>query len=554
MVLFSSKSRPYHYGPYPLERIRRDATVLQDEGSRARIGRPRQPETPGDAGSPFAAALQKYQDIFHSLRADEPALAKAPVPEDLGRRATDIKGSAYFLNASQVGICRIADHCWLADAEPLPHDHAIVILVEVPRTPEEASLARSWVSGSVADIAGFRAYEVAISVANHIQKMGFSAVAHDCRAGDVDLDRLTVMAGLCVRSGDEVVNPYLDGQYAACAVSTDYALATDLPLAPRAAQRARNLAYWLGLGGATSGLERWRQNNRATHLSKFAMETVDRVDKPTTLIIDDEVPRVPKRASFFDRPIHGDLGEKSQAERMRFAFKHPLAAAMVKQIMAMVPHQDGPPADTEASSCADAEENTRAIKSLSYLLGGIPVGLLLVRWLRGVDVREIGSGNIGATNVRRAFGNGAAGLSMFLLVYVLDFTKGFVPSFWGPAWFAGPDSRAVWFGACAIVGHCASPFLRLRGGKGVATTTGVVAVLDPLALAVALAAFFVTLALTRRVFLGSLAIGGALAATIILREPSTAFTQRWAESVFGLAIAGFLVYTHRSNIAKMRQQ
>jgi hypothetical protein len=135
MVLFSSKSRPYRYGPYPLERIRRDATVLEDESNRARIGRPRQPETAGDTGSPFAAALQKYHDIFHSLRADEPAPAKAPVPEDLGRRATDIKGSAYFLNASQVGVCRVADNCWLADAEPLPHDHAIVILVEIPRTP-----------------------------------------------------------------------------------------------------------------------------------------------------------------------------------------------------------------------------------------------------------------------------------------------------------------------------------------------------------------------------------------------------------------------------------
>ena len=112
-----------------------------------------------------------------------------------------------------------------------------------------------------------------------------------------------------------------------------------------------------------------------THLSKFAMETVDRVDKPTTLIIEDEVQRVPKRASFFDRAIHGDLGEKTQRERSRFAFKHPFATAMLKQIGAMVPHQDGPVADSPAISCGDPEENTRALKSLSYFLGAELTGI-----------------------------------------------------------------------------------------------------------------------------------------------------------------------------------
>jgi ferredoxin len=388
MILFSNKARPYHLGPFPLERLARDAGLLEDEINATRRSRR---EAGAFADGAFAAAVDKYHGIFHSLRADDPAPARAPVPDDLARRAVDLKGAAYFLNASQVGICELPESCWLAGAEPLAHSHAVVVVVELPRTPEDGTLARSWVDGSLEAMAGFRAYEIGISVANQVQKMGFSAIAHDARFGDVDLERLAVMAGLCYRAGDRVLNPYLDDRFAVCVVTTEYALATDLPLSSRAARRAKGIGYMLGLGGATSGLERWRQNHRPTHLSKFAMETVDRVDEPTTLIIEDEVPRVPKRASFFDRAVHGDLGKKTQAERTRFAFKHPLAAAMVKQIMAMVPDQDGPVAEKPDAACADAEENTRALKSLSYLLGAELTGICEVpryAWYSHVDKGE----------------------------------------------------------------------------------------------------------------------------------------------------------------------
>ena len=372
VILFSNKSRPYHLGPFPLERIARDPSIGPAESERPRVSRPR----PGSSDDgPFAAAIDKYHDIFHSLRADDPAPAEAPVPEDLGRRAIDIKGAAYFLNASQVGICDMPGNGWLEGSEPLEHSHAVVICVELGRTPEAGSLANAWVSESIEAAAAFRAYEIAISIANQVQKMGFSAVAHDARYGDVDLARLSILSGLSTRSGETVINPYLDDRFALAAVTTDYPLATDLPLSTRAARKAKGIGYWLGIGGSTSGLERWRQSSRATHLSKFAMETVDRVDEPTTLIIDEEVPRVPKRASFFDRAVHGDLGKKTQHERTRFSFKHPLAAAMVKQIMAMVPHQDGEVADAPDVNCGDAEENTRALKSLSYLMGAELTGI-----------------------------------------------------------------------------------------------------------------------------------------------------------------------------------
>ena len=385
MIFFANKSRPYHLGPFPLERLRREPAILRDEAARLPVER----RVAGPAlDGEFAAALDRYRQIFHALREHGQAPAKAPVPEDLARRMVDIKGAGYFLNASQVAICELAAACWSRGAVTRPHSHAIVVLVEHGRNPEAGSLARAWVENSIADVAAFRAFEIAISIAHHIQAMGYSALAHDFHSGDLDLERLTVMSGLGYRAGEAVMNPYLDDRYAVAAVSTDYALATDLPLAPDAARKAKSLAWWLGIGGGMSALERWRQNNRPTHMSKFAMETVDRVERPTTLIIDDEVPRVPKRASFFDRAMHGDLGAKAQKERARFAFKHPLAAAMVSQIRAMVPHQDGPVAASPAAACGNAAENTRALKSLSYLLGAELTGVCEIpdyAWYSHVD-------------------------------------------------------------------------------------------------------------------------------------------------------------------------
>ena len=190
----------------------------------------------------------------------------------------------------------------------------------------------------------------------------------------------------------------------------------------------------------------------------------------------------------------------------------------------------------------------------AYLLGSVPFALILVRLVAGVDVREIGSGNVGATNAARAFGKRGR-IPMFALIYVLDCAKGLLPTLFGPGLFGftgSPElSYQVLFGAAAILGHCTSPFLGFRGGKGVATTTGVIAYLAPYVLVVAVAMFFAVLGLTRQVFLGSLALGMTLAVGVIVEDPSQAFATRWPLTVFSLVVALFLFYTHRSNIQKM---
>ncbi|MCA8955963.1 MAG: glycerol-3-phosphate acyltransferase [Planctomycetes bacterium] len=189
--------------------------------------------------------------------------------------------------------------------------------------------------------------------------------------------------------------------------------------------------------------------------------------------------------------------------------------------------------------------------AVAYLIGSIPFALLMVRWVAGVDVRTIGSGNVGATNAARAFGKRGR-LPAFLAIYLLDFAKGYLPAQFGPGLCGAEHGLLgpVLFGAAAILGHCTSPFLRFRGGKGVATSTGVFCVLTPAVLGVALLVFLAVFAATRQVFLGSLAIGLTLVIGTVVEDPSGAFGPRLPLTVFSSAVALFLVYTHRSNIRK----
>jgi reductive dehalogenase len=365
-----SKDRPFHLGPFPLETLPRDRSVLEAEAARPRAKSP--DVAPPD--SPLGRAVDTYRAIMAGFADGAPAPARAPVPDDLARRAVDIKGGAYFMDASHVGICRIPDTAWAADADRPDHDFAVVVLVEHGRLPEPDNLAHGWTGGVRDAMSAMRAAEIAICVAGHIRAMGYSARAHVSGNGILDSERLAVLAGVVLRHGDTVTSPYLDRGFAIAAVSTAYELPADLPL-HRDAGKAKGLGYWWGINGARSGRERNRQARRATHLSRYPMETVKRVDRPTTLILDEEVPRVSKRAAFFQRALHGDLGDKARRERGRFAFKTPFSFSLLQLIRAMVPHQDGAAATADIARYGDPGANARAIKSLSYFLGSDLTGI-----------------------------------------------------------------------------------------------------------------------------------------------------------------------------------
>ncbi|MBL9015060.1 MAG: glycerol-3-phosphate 1-O-acyltransferase PlsY [Myxococcales bacterium] len=174
---------------------------------------------------------------------------------------------------------------------------------------------------------------------------------------------------------------------------------------------------------------------------------------------------------------------------------------------------------------------------LGYFAGAIPFGVILAN-LRGVDIREHGSGNIGATNVTRVLG-----ARLGAVVLVLDAAKGALP-----VWFAiqqtGAPGTVCLVGWAAILGHCFSPFLGFSGGKGVATATGVFLMLSPRDVAIAVGVFLVVLAWKRVPALGSLAAVAAFC-LITLARGHTEF------AVLAVATLLLLVYTHRTNLAKL---
>ncbi len=367
-----SRHRPYHLGSYPLETLAHDHAITAREQERPAVDPPGSTAKPC---GPLARALQEYLGVFVRNAVTEPAPVKAPVPEDPQRRMIDIKGYSYFMNASQVGICRLTPNAWCKGASPLAHDFAVVLLLAHGRIPERDNPARAWIEPAIEDAADCRIGGIAVCLAGHISQLGWSVTPHVKAAGLVDAGRLSVLAGLNVRVGDQLHNPFIDRGFSLAVVTTDYAMATDQPLSATALQ-TKGLSYWLGRNGATSGRERNRRARRTTHLGAYPMETVKRVDRPTTIIFDDEVPRVSKRAAFFDRALRGDLGAKAQRERHRFAFKQPHTAGMMASMRAMASIQDGEPGPAPPNDrYTDAAANSRALKSLSYLLGANITGI-----------------------------------------------------------------------------------------------------------------------------------------------------------------------------------
>jgi acyl phosphate:glycerol-3-phosphate acyltransferase len=138
-----------------------------------------------------------------------------------------------------------------------------------------------------------------------------------------------------------------------------------------------------------------------------------------------------------------------------------------------------------------------ALVAIAYVAGSIPFGLVVAR-AKGVDLRAVGSGNIGATNVARALGKGWA-----ILVLLADAAKGFVPVALGKHLGLRPEQVAV-AGLAAIVGHMFTLFLRGRGGKGVATSLGVALALSPLAALCGFGLYVVAYLLLRLSSVGSL--------------------------------------------------
>jgi glycerol-3-phosphate acyltransferase PlsY len=188
----------------------------------------------------------------------------------------------------------------------------------------------------------------------------------------------------------------------------------------------------------------------------------------------------------------------------------------------------------------------------AYLLGSIPSAYIAGRALKGIDLRQHGSGNLGATNVYRVLGAGAA-----IAVLLFDAAKGALPVWLFPRMLLTPGSAlshvglawAIAYGLSAIAGHVRPIFLRGKGGgKGVATAAGVFLALAPLPMGVALAVWITVVLVTGYVSAASLAAAVALpVALAVVRGPTSPLT------LVAVGVALFVFWTHRANIGRLRR-
>ena len=185
--------------------------------------------------------------------------------------------------------------------------------------------------------------------------------------------------------------------------------------------------------------------------------------------------------------------------------------------------------------------NISILTLLSYLIGSIPFGLLIAK-TRGVDIREQGSGNIGATNVLRCLGK-----PLGITCFILDVLKGYLPATLF-ANLAGCESEfSLLFGTASILGHNFPVFLKFKGGKGIATSAGVLLGVAPLAVSIGILTWALVFFISGYVSLGSIFAGGAVAVTGWVRVHSYGLITTLALTLFG-ALA---IWRHRSNIKRL---
>jgi len=413
--IFSDKHRPVHLGPFPLERLARVDTVDLDGVPAMAPLSFRRPDTPES----IVNAMADYQAMMDAIRDGLVNRAMAEIPADPVERANHLKAFGYFSDAAMVGICTLPGVALLAapitnpDIDRLAHDlrtrqtrtlasgidvimadlkesmqappatidghsHAIVFLYENPRSPDKGEEGCDWLADAEAHRACLRATETACVLANYIRLLGFDAKAHSGAASDVDLNKLTVAAGLAWGDDAGLTVPYLGDRFGVAVVTCAMDLACDRPLAAPDKQpgfRTRGPAWWLGAGFARSALNRDPYDKRRFVDGAHPFEKLTRVDTPTTYIDEARVARVPKRADMFARAQFGDMGKALQdgAKGGHYVRKAAPAFAQRRALGAFVLLQDGPAGGGPRPT--DATRNAANIKAASYFLGVDAVGI-----------------------------------------------------------------------------------------------------------------------------------------------------------------------------------
>lgn len=187
---------------------------------------------------------------------------------------------------------------------------------------------------------------------------------------------------------------------------------------------------------------------------------------------------------------------------------------------------------------------------LAYLIGSFPTAIIVGKVLKGIDIRDFGSGNAGATNVFRVLGWKAG-----LLVMLVDVFKGFFAAYWLPQWLPSAPidftTAQLLAGCAAVCGHIWTIFAGFRGGKGVGTAAGMLLALFPYVLFICLGIFLIVFALTRIVSISSIIAAISFPIVLTIFRYLLHIAIPLPLYLFSFMAAALIIFTHRSNIRRL---
>ena len=415
--IFSSRSRPFHLGPFPMEKLKRTKTC---DLSAVPPAKPLDFDG-GVAPMSLINAISEYQAMLDAIRDGLINKAVAGCPNEPDERARHIKSFGYFQDMAMAGVARLEASMHLTTpfrnpdidrlAEELKtkqtktlaagidvimadlkesmaapprtiedHTHAVVFLVQYNRDPKPDEPGYAWIANAQPQRANLLGSEASIIIAGYLRVMGFDAKAHTGSSTDVDLNQLAVAAGLATVEDGRLINPFVGDRFEVVAVTTNFEMAPDMPLAPLSKQPnsvTHGLSWKLGTGSQKNAITLDPYTTRRYADGAYPFEKLKRVDKPTTFIDEDRVARVPKRTDMFARSQFGDMGKANQkaATNGYFAQKAPISRAIRRPLGAFVLLQNGPHAAEISDDARDAQRNAEGIKAACYFLGADAIGL-----------------------------------------------------------------------------------------------------------------------------------------------------------------------------------
>ncbi|HWL19921.1 MAG TPA: 2Fe-2S iron-sulfur cluster-binding protein [Bradyrhizobium sp.] len=414
MRLFSHRDRAMHLGQLPMERLGRGVEATLDPI-----------RTDGLLRGAFDSvhlgrSISDFMCALDAVREGGLSEEKAEIPDDPVERSNHLKSAGYFLDATLTGISELRPAHFLETRHQHPgltnlsfetskeklrlrfnplavirqmeqaisladrpidsHKYAIVFINDYPRDPDPQEPGSDWIIDLQPWRAAMRAAETAVVIANYLRILGFEARSHTATTSEVNLHRLAISAGLALPGGRGITNPYIGDRFEVAVVTTSMELASDRPLrAQTLADRwhAKGPQWWIGAAAPKTPRSLVDMKDRPYRDSRYPTEKLKRVEKTTTFIDEDRIPRVPKSSEMFLRAAFGDLGKPAlEASKDGYSVsKAPLAGALRLALNVYSLLQRGVPAPSRASGYDDPQANTARLKATMHFLGADLAGV-----------------------------------------------------------------------------------------------------------------------------------------------------------------------------------